>query len=269
MNAKKIYVIMICVFSLLIVVSGVYLGNYYLTANQADRNQKEMATLIEKAEQNVSKETDTQLSASEGEPVVQPKYSRILELYPDFAGWITIPGTRIDYPVMQRQGEGQDYFYIDHDQSGEKSSAGTIFITDAYDIRKPSDNIALYGHNMKSGIMFHDLMKYREESFYTSTPQFTFNSLYRDGTYEVIAAFYTRVSDDEPSSDRFFRYYEYIDLDTKERFDEFYDTCKRLSLYEAGTAAYGDELLTLSTCSYRISDGTERFVVVAKRIKEE
>lgn len=215
----------------------------------------------------VSDETEVAVSDSEEEIQVQQKYSRILELYPDFAGWITIPGTRIDYPVMQRMGEGQDYFYINHDQAGERSSAGTIFITDVYDLKKPSDNIVLYGHNMKSGIMFHDLLKYREESFYTETPQFTFNSLYRDGTYEVVAAFYTRVSDDEPSSDKFFRFYDYVDMDTEEEFNEFYDTCKRISLYEAGTATYGDEFLTLSTCSYRIQDGSERFVVVAKRIQ--
>lgn len=259
---------MICVFSLLIVISGAYLGYYYFSSSRADRNQKDIALLIGTSEQMVSDETEVAVSDSEEEIQVQQKYSRILELYPDFAGWITVPGTRIDYPVMQRIGEGENYFYINHDQAGEKSSAGTIFITDVYDIRKPSDNIALYGHNMKSGIMFHDLMKYREESFYQETPQFAFNSLYRDGTYEVVAAFYTRVSDDEPSSDRFFRYYEYVDLDSKERFDEFYDTCKRLSLYEAAPAKYGDEFLTLSTCSYRISDGTERFVVVAKRIEE-
>ena len=267
MSTKKIFVILICIFSLLIVVSGVYLGNYYLTSNRADRNQKEIAQLINNAEEEASDEVPDSSDVSEDEIRVQQKYRKILELYPDFAGWITIPGTRIDYPVMQRIGEGENYFYIDHDQGGEKSSAGTIFITDVYDLQKPSDNIVLYGHNMKSGIMFHDLLKYREESFYTSTPQFTFNSLYRDGTYEVVAAFYTRVKDDEPSSDKFFRFYDYVDMDTEEEFNEFYDTCKRISLYEAAPAKYGDEFLTLSTCSYRIQDGSERFVVVAKRIR--
>ena len=49
MSTKKIFTILICFFSLLIVVSGVYLGHYYLTSNRADRNQKEIALLIKKA----------------------------------------------------------------------------------------------------------------------------------------------------------------------------------------------------------------------------
>ena len=62
-----------------------------------------------------------------------------------------------------------------------------------------------------------------------------------------------------------FRYYYFLNADNKEEFDYYINESKKASLYDTGkTAEYGEQLLTLSTCSYHTEDG--RFVVVAKKI---
>lgn len=89
-----------------------------------------------------------------------------------------------------------------------------------------------------------------------------FDTLYERGKYEVMAAFYSKVYDVDEQG--VFRYYEYTDLSSPERFQEYVEQVKATALYDTGvTAECGDQLLTLSTCSYHTADG--RFVVVAKK----
>ncbi len=261
MTKKRFYQIWLCICIALMVLSIISLGIYYLSAYMTDYKQKEVSTLLtmQAEQQNTAAPNDNNTDE------VNTNYENLLNTYPDYVGWISVPGTKIDYPVMQHSEPDTDYFYLDHDHEGEENRAGSIFVNAACDLKSSTDNPIVYGHNMKSGIMFHDLLKFEDASFGKDT-YITFNSIYEDGIYKVIAAFRTRVSDTEPSSDEFFRYYEYIDLSDEVAFNEYVETCKRLSLYENGTAEYGDQLITLSTCSYGMEDGSERFVVVAKKL---
>ena len=266
---KVIYKVLIGVFTLIMIVSAAALIRYYGTSYLADKKQKDFSNRIKNPEQSESVTAPEiyDKGASDSNEDYKAKYAELLKEYPDLVGWITIPGTRIDYPVMQRPGEGTEYYYLKRDYSGDSSSSGSIFAHESCDIEKPSNNIIIYGHNMKSGTMFHDLIKYEKKDFCTENPYITFDSIYKPGIYKVVYAFYTRVSDEHPSSDEFFRYYEYIDMADQEVFDEYIETCKRLSLYSTDSEVnFGDELITLSTCSYHIDDGSERFVVVAVRL---
>ena len=76
--------------------------------------------------------------------------------------------------------------------------------------------------------------------------------------------FRTEVYTDSPDA---FKYYRFVDAGNAKEFDSFIAKCKELSFYDTGvTAAYGDKLITLSTCEY--SRNNSRLVVVAKRIVE-
>ncbi len=83
--------------------------------------------------------------------------------------------------------------------------------------------------------------------------------------YTVIAAFYSRIYDS--SEEGVFRYYQYVRLNDRERFDEYLKQVRSVALYNTGVdVQYGDRLLTLSTCSYHRENG--RFVVVACQKRE-
>ena len=90
-------------------------------------------------------------------------FSALQEINPDVIAWISIPGTRIDYPVVQ--GTDNSY-YLTHLVTGEWNSSGSIFLDfqAAPDFSNPYSII--YGHNMLNGSMFSDLMDYKRQDFY-------------------------------------------------------------------------------------------------------
>lgn len=177
----------------------------------------------------------------------------------DVIGWIEIEGTNINYPVLQ--GEDNSY-YMTHNYKKEEVRDGSIFLDKDYDWSIPSSNLLMYGHNMGDGAMFQDLLKYEYEEFYNQHPTIRFTTTTEDAEYEIISAFKSRVY--YKSEKNVFRYYYFINAYNEEEYNEFVNNAKEASFYDTGkTAEYGDQLMTLSTCSYHTEDG--RFAVVARK----
>lgn len=200
---------------------------------------------------------DNMMPQTEAEPKILSKYKALREANEDLAGWLSIEGMNIDYPVMQKE---DDEYYLNHDFHGEDSKYGCLYVRERADLAGGT-NFVIYGHNMKDGSMFGDLDLYADESFYKEHSTLSFDTLYEERTYEIIAAFYSRVYNVD---DDVFKYYQFYEADTQEDFEDFYTNIKELSLYDTGVeAAFGDTFLTLSTCAYHVEDG--RFVVVARK----
>ena len=254
---KKLYYTLMTILAVIVIGCAVYLGVYYLSNYMADKNQQELSDYIDE-----NMEDSSEYNGDEDGLHIQRKYKQIHDLNQDFAGWITIPDTKIDYAVMMNMEENE--YYLRRDFHKKDSMAGMLFIDNHCDIMTPGTNIIIYGHNMKAGTMFHDLFKYEEQSFYEAHRYITFNSIYRDGIYEVIAAFYTQI--ERMDSDNY-RYYQFFEAENAQEYDEFVDYVKSKTPYDTADAVFGDELLTLSTCSYHTDNG--RYVVVAKRITDD
>ena len=192
-------------------------------------------------------------------PVIMEKYAALYEENSDLVGWLMIDGMAIDYPVMQNE---DDEYYLHHDYYGDDSRYGCLYVRGRADINTPDTNFIIYGHNMKDGAMFGDLDLYREESFYREHSVISFDTLYEERSYEIIAVFLSQVYGPEEDA---FKYYQFYHAETQEEFDYFYNNIKEASLYDTGaTAEFGDTFLTLSTCAYHVQDG--RLAVVAKRL---
>ena len=180
----------------------------------------------------------------------------------DMVGWIKIEDTKINYPVMQSKDNPN--FYLKHGFDKSYTDYGCPYVQENCDVDIPSDNLIIYGHNMKDSSMFSGLMKYTDKSFWESHKTIRFDTLTEKCNYEVIAVFKTVVYTDSPES---FKYYQFINADTRDEFNAYITKCKELTLYDTGvTAEYGDKLITLSTCEYSRNNG--RMVVVAKKIAE-
>ena len=178
---------------------------------------------------------------------------------PDFVGWIKIEGTSVNYPVVQTKAEPQ--YYLRRSFEGSYSIAGTPFLDAQCDMEK-GIGLIIYGHNMKNGSMFKTLLSYTDKGFWKENPSIFFDTLYEEGVYEIIGAFYSKVYYQDETD--VFRFYSYTNLADPELFSEYVANVKELSLYDTGiTADYGDTLLTLVTCSYQTENG--RFVVVARK----
>lgn len=230
------------------------------TAEQPERELQE--TIIsepfssepEKATNAAAEEPDDR------EPVILEKYQALYEQNHDLAGWLSIEGMVIDYPVMQCE---DDEYYLHRDFYGMESKYGCLYVRGKADLADGT-NVVIYGHNMKDGSMFGDLDLYQSADFCREHGTISFDTLYEERTYEVVAVFRSQVYD---ADEDVFKYYQFYEADTQEEFDDFYENIKKLSLYDTGvTAELGDTFVTLSTCAYHVTDG--RFVVVAKRRKE-
>ena len=187
------------------------------------------------------------------------RYSKIYARNPDFYGWITIPGTVVDYPVM-RTPEDEEY-YLRRDFDGHSNRNGVPFVD--VDCTEEGMNWIVYGHNMWNGDMFHSVEAYKSEDFWKEHPVIHFDTIHEEGTYEVMAAFFTRVFYQYETD--VFRYYNYDDLSDAKDYEDYVSWMKSHSLYDTGVEAeYGDDLLTLITCK-TYGEENDRFVVVARK----
>ena len=200
--------------------------------------------------------------------ITEQKTERMLQLEElqkensEIIGWLEIEGTNINYPVLQ----GKDNeFYMKNNYKKEKSKNGSIFLDKSYNWDIPSSNLLLYGHNNKNGTMFQELLKYKKEDFYKEHTKIKFTTNKEDSVYEIMSVFYSRVY--YKNEKNVFRYYYFVNAENEQEYNDFVNNAKKASIYDTGiTAEYGEQLLTLSTCSYHTEDG--RFVVVAKKLRK-
>lgn len=192
-------------------------------------------------------------------PEILAQYREMVKEYPGLFGWLQIPDTQINLPVMQPLKERN--FYLSHDFTGMESAEGALFV-DPKNERWPQDgNTVIYGHNMKNGHMFGELSKYEDRDYFYEHQEIHFDTIYEVGIYEVVAVLKTRILNE---SEQGFRYYRFFQYDSKKEFRKCQDFVKENQLFETGSILdYGDRILMLSTCEYSQDNG--RLVIVARK----
>lgn len=255
-RSGRIYTIAMIFFAVLFLVSAGMLLKRYLEDRRTENEFASLAALVETqpaAEGSGAAPQQTQDPAE--------KFAALRQRNEDFIGWISIEGTNLDFPVMYRP-DSKD-FYLRHGFDGEYSNYGVPYLDEdcILTAENRSQNLVIYGHNMKTGTIFGCLTDYKKADTYRKHPVIEFDTLYGDGSYEVFAAFAIDVVE-EPD----FAYYDAIDLD-ESAFNAFVAEVKRRSDVDSGiTPVYGEDLITLSTCEYSTANG--RYVVCARRKTE-
>jgi sortase B len=202
--------------------------------------------------------TDMTLRSDLKEPAdhYPEQWNELKAMNPDFVFWLKVPGTKVDYPVMQRAGSPE--YYLHRDFEGKESASGTPFLSAACDIEKPSQNLVVFGHHMRSGQMFATLTRLTDRSFYDK--HYKIQLLTKRGLeeYRIISVFRTQVYTGNPDE---FRYFSKSDFTGTEDFAAFMAEVTARQYYDTGiTASLGDRLITLSTCEYTSRNG--RLVVI-------
>lgn len=256
---KGAQIIAIIIAILLLCVAG--FCAYLLIDNRQQKiEQRELfATIAEKVDAAESELGDLeQIGNTEDKRVAQllEVYEELHDYNPDFVGWIRVPGTEINYPVMQSPNEPN--FYLRRNFEKEYSNLGTPYLQENCDIRT-CDNLIIYGHHMLDSGMFSDLELYKQKAFWENHKYVRFDTLDELGLYEIMAVVITTAYQADS-----FQYYNYVESN-KLTFNTYVNECKQRALYDTGIdAEYGDKLITLSTCEYSSDNG--RLIVVAKKI---
>ena len=189
-----------------------------------------------------------------------PELREIYALNPDLIGWIVIPGTVVDYPVVQTE---NSEFYLEHDFYGNANINGQIILDPLCDPYTPSYNLIISGHHMKNGSMFGDLPDYRTQSYWEQHKFLEFDSLMFRKQYVIFAAFYSADYDEDEEG---FRYN--ADIRYALEAEKWLAEIRENQLYDTEIdVEFGDEFLTLTTCN-RARHRNGRFVIVCRRIRE-
>lgn len=202
-----------------------------------------------------------------GADSVLNKYRDVYNANNDFCGWVTVPNTNVDGAVYQTLNNS---YYLNHNGEKKSSVYGAYFADYKCTIAPTgnSQNITLYGHHMRDQTMFAQIRKYKDISFYKENPIIYFDSLYETGTYKVFAAFITNA---DPADDNgYFFDFAVQGFINQEDFLSWIEQVKRRSLINTSVdIVAGDDILTLSTCTYELGTSKDmRFVVMARKVRD-
>lgn len=237
----------------MVIFCGSQLTGIFLEYKEGTDEYDELKKYVEKELPDVPYNEDT--SAEEGEEVREQRiaFEELKAQNEDVIGWIEIPDTEISYPLMQGD---DDQYYLKHTFSGNKNSAGSIFVEYQNKPDLTDRHTIIYGHNMKNGSMFGGLKEYRNASYLVDHP-IVYIDL-EDGThaYQIFSCYETPANSNT--------YTIGFASQPDGRYEQFVQTLKNSSAYDTGIdVSKNDRVITLSTCTKRSEN---RFVVHAKRI---
>jgi sortase B len=199
---------------------------------------------------------------AEENAVMLQEFEELYGMNNDLAGWIMIDGTDIDYPIMQC---GDNEYYLSHDFYGNDDSNGMLFFDYRNNLKSGDTNMIIYGHNMRSGKMFGNLLKYQDKDYYEAHRTMYVSTLYKVSEYRIIAVCQGKVA---KKNDDVFRYYNFINPSDAEEFEEFRQNTKEQALFTMDEdMAATDSYITLSTCSDYVENG--RLYIIAKKVREQ
>ena len=178
----------------------------------------------------------------------QSSYKKLLGKNSDTVGWLTVLGTKIDYPIVK--GSDNSY-YLSRNFNRERDYNGWVFMDYRNDEQNLDSNTIIYGHNRYySGVMFGTLNNVTKKKWLNNEANqyITFNTLNKSMTWKVFSIYSIDVTSD----------YLYINFENDESYQNFINLIKGRSNYQFNTnVTVNDKILTLSTCL----DNDKRLVV--------
>jgi sortase B len=220
-------------------------GMLYSDFHNKNQEKRQYESLAEIARESTEEENVTESSDATGESeasYVSPiQFDKLRAINPDIVGWIRIDGTSIDYPIVQTD---NNETYLDTDFEGKKNASGAIYLDYESEPDFSSRHNLLYGHHMKNGTMFKDIVKYKDETFYKEHQKITIYTPEREYDLRPISVLYTDASGERRKT-RF---------DSEESFKAYVDEMTKNGLFYQKPESSMESLWSFVTCSYEFPD---------------
>lgn len=203
---------------------------WYFWENRADKETENTEKKVQEAVQKSQDKLD-----------IPVDFEELREKNPDVYAWISIPGTEVNYPVVQSLTD--DEYYLDHLWDGSSGAAGAIF-TQACNRKDFTDfNTVIYGHVMGDGTMFNGLHQYMDPEYWEDHSEITVYTPDHVRTYRIFAAV---VYDDRHIMDSF-RFQE--EAQCQAFLDSLAESRDLRNQYDSAVKVTPDDrIITLSTC---------------------
>ena len=187
------------------------------------------------------------------EPEMAVDFTYLESVNPDIHSWITIPDTKISYPIVQSGEDKKEDFYLHHNVDGSYGYPGAIYMQKDNSAEYSDRVTVLYGHNMRDGSMFAGLHKYKNGKYFEKHPDIDVYTPSGTKHYRVFAALQY---DDRHILEA------YDHFQTAEAVQAFYEECGTMAdqMDYSVTCDEDTKLLVLSTCE---KQSDKRYLVVA------
>ncbi|MBE6597910.1 MAG: class B sortase [Ruminococcaceae bacterium] len=220
----------------------------------ADSENNALPTWSESMDRENSANDESRKEYNEELEKMRAGLASLARINPDIYGWITVEGTQINYPLVQ--GEDND-FYLNHAYTGEFLPEGSIFVDYRNDPAIDENlNTVFYGHNLRTGGMFHDVTKFARDDYMADNLIYVYTN---DGVfiYEPFSFYESRFD---------YNYFK-TQFATEEEFLTFAEEIKGNTAATEKDIVFGenDRLLTLSTCTNGYY--TQRYALHARLIQ--
>lgn len=264
MKKKSRIVFIICLIVLIAAVASMV--GYKVSQNRKAQVYDEMAQMAQTTEplSETAEEEPEPVAEEEPEPLpdIPIDFASLQEQNPDIYAWISIPDTKVNYPILHSTDGDEDY-YLDHTVEHEEGLPGSIYTQFSHNQDFETDPVTvIYGHNMRNETMFGCLKHYQEENFRTEHPDVVI--------YTPTHIFHYRVAFAVTYDDRHIlnTYYDCIDELDYEKFLNSIETERKLPswLEEPFEVTADDNVIVLSTCN---GHSDQRFLIGAVLTDEE
>ena len=224
---------------LVLMIVGYIILNNYKSLAKVDKIKGNISDVIEKTD-NTDIVEDLNNKNDKGLTVVNDYIASLLTVNPDTVGWLKVPNTNIDYPVVQ--GLDNEH-YLNYNFYNEKDRDGWVFMDYRNEKTELDKNTIMYAHNRySSGVMFGPLMDTLYKKWYTNPENryITFDTIYGSYKWEVFSLYKVSVQN----------YGMRIAFDDTESWNEFIAKLKKRSVYDFKVdIGENDKIITLSTCT--------------------
>ncbi len=270
---KLLGIVLICVLSLFVfsacVAGSVFLINY-LGVDTSVATDDEIEVPNTEVVTTAPADDNTTPTLPDGTPYTQTQnWAELKSINTDIVGWIHIPNTAINYPVLMSDQDGYGYqYYLHRNYDGSYLYAGSIFIDYRSTQGVNSRNIITHGHKMNDGTMYHDLINYGaytgELDYYKKAPTLFFNT--PEGGVEQWVIFSVYKTNTLERHGEFFNYFHGA-FSSDAQFMNYVYNVKVRSLFDIPVPINeNDQIITLSTCSHEYTDF--RTVMVARKVRQ-
>ena len=263
----------VCSLIIFLIVGSVFsyiIYNNYQSEKKVEEIRDEIAKVMEEVEEPVVEPEPEPEPDPNPEPTPTPEpakpapppeekmiesYEKLLSLNSDTVGWLTVPGTKIDYPIVQTN---DNSYYLQRNFKRQKDYNGWVFMDYRNDPKDLDTNTIIYAHNRYySGVMFGTLGNVTKRNWYNDPDMhyITFNTMHKKMTWLVFSVYSINVTSD----------YLYTNFNTNEEYQKFLNMITSRSMYDFGVPVFvTSKILTLSTCL----DNNKRLVVHAVLLNE-
>lgn len=266
MNRRIKFGVFIFLLSAVLLVCGFMVGRELLSRQKEKEDFEQLAKLVTVEKPTASPAptgppvadehpSNTTTPSPDSEEKLQEQRRDLSELFAmnnDFIGWLCIPDTDINYPVMHTPDDPERY--LRRNFYGEYSESGVPFLD--FRCALDSDNLIIYGHNMMNGTMFAGLQGYVQKDFCEQHPIIEFQTADGCTEYQVFAVAWIKSNDD---------WYKFVSADTAEDFNKAVEKVTEKALFMVGSIPrFSTQILSLSTC-YDSANNGRLLVLAAKK----